>query len=127
MNDIKEYPTVTCHICSKKQKACYCEPYQSNMINKNLCFNCLFWEDHIEADKSINKDTFVIVDKGHYLINPEKATGMRGFGGRPFYIKFNDGRKICSTNLWYQGIIPEYFIDRMPNNAIFVNEKEFLS
>ena len=45
---------------------------------------------------------------------------IRGFSGRKHVIKFFDGREIVSTNLWYNGEIPESHRELLPNNAEFI-------
>ncbi len=38
----------------------------------------------------------------HYTIWPENDTGARGFGGRPFTIRFlSDGHTVRTTTLWW--------------------------
>lgn len=54
-----------------------------------------------------------------YMIASEKQRGMRGYGGRRFDIEFFDGRKVTTTNLWYQGVVPLRWRERFPDNARF--------
>lgn len=68
--------------------------------------------------------------KGHlYDIRPEpivdkrypEPTGGKGFGGRPFTIRFfADNRIVKTENLWSIGPIPEEYRKALPDNAEFV-------
>lgn len=60
----------------------------------------------------------------HYTIWPENDTGARGFGGRPFTIRFlSDGHTVRTTNLWYQGAIPAQYREALPDNAEFITDR----
>mgnify|MGYP003344652921 CR=1 FL=1 len=39
-------------------------------------------------------------------------------------IKMNDGKEFTTNNLWYQGVIPDYFKSKIPDNAEFVETPE---
>lgn len=100
----EDYPIVNCRVCGCSQVAYYVEEMMNSMVEKKLCFDCLFWEDHKKDDLGDDKDRFVIVDGSHYLLgvedaNPRHGCG-RGYGGSTFLIDFFDGRKIKSTNVW---------------------------
>jgi hypothetical protein len=85
-----------------------------------VCFRCEFWTMQHEAGGGI------IVDGRHYRVGPDSRDGwdgvFRGFGGRPFVVLLNDGRRIVTDNLWTQGVIPARFRGRLPDNARFVDE-----
>lgn len=77
-----------------------------------------FWREHIDR----YDDRSVIVGKEHYRIGRDgEPRAFSGFGGRRFDIQFNDGRKIRTHNLWYQGIIPPKWRDVLAPNAKFVD------
>ncbi len=61
----------------------------------------------------------VIVAGQHYMIGLDSSR-PKGFGGRKFAIHFNDGRKVETCNLWFQGEIPEQFRAWFPDNAEFI-------
>jgi hypothetical protein len=88
----------------------------SVMGEKSLCSGCAHWLDLIEraADKRI------VVDGAHYLVGP-----VGGFGGAKWIIEFLDPTRegFTTHQLWYQGIIPSHFRDRIPDNARFIKEK----
>jgi len=57
------------------------------------------------------------------MIGENHSEPFKGFGGRDFSIKFYDGRDIKTSNLWYQGEIPERFKEFLSDNAEFVYPK----
>ena len=112
---------ITCKICGTVEEKRFVEEVQRVMEKEELCFTCNFWREQMELDKKSPND-YVIVDNVHYRIGPEGYDGyFRGYSGRKFIIKFNDGRERVTTNLWCQGDIPDgYWRDLMPDNAIFI-------
>ena len=78
-----------------------------------------FWERLLEDDLKRSQQV-AIIDGHHYIIEPENSKEpFRGFGGDKFIIHFKDGREVITTNLWYQGEIPEEYKEKFPNNADF--------
>lgn len=108
-----------CKICGKTDESDRWVNGQK-MLNDKLCFECDFWVRHHDDDMTNRKDhKFVIANGEHYVIEPEdsKETYFRGFGGAKVEIHFFDGTIVTSTNLWYNGEIPDRFRDIMPDNA----------
>lgn len=98
------------------------QPIKDNYVINGKCFTCDFWEKRLIDDAEYPEHTVCIIDGAHYIIEDENDTScFRGFAGRKFIIKFNDGTIVTTTNLWYQGVIPENFKDKFPNNAEFVD------
>jgi len=89
----------------------------SELEQKQLCMNCESWMGYA---KEANNPSSVRVNGHHYWIEKEDAKGMRGYDGKPFLIKFKDGREVRTTNLWNQGQIPKLFKDRLLDNSIFL-------
>ena len=117
---MSEYPIVQCRICGKSDRACYCEPTKTNMVERSLCFNCLFWQEYVERK---DDPSHIRVDGSYYVVAPENdraSLSMRGFGGSRFRIRLSDGKVITTTNLWHQGTIPEHFRSQLPDNAVFI-------
>ena len=110
------YPRITCKLCGERDEACFSEPTQSDMIERQLCFTCLKWTNMVE-DADPND---IFIDGTAYHIGQESAIGMRGFGGRPHTIQRKGQEIIHTTNLWYIGTIPPLFKSKFPNNAVFV-------
>ena len=109
----------TCKICGvheQNQWTCH-----KKLTERQLCFTCYFWTERIE-DADWNENRFRVVVKGkHYIgYSPKVDTGMKGFGGQLWKIKFLDGREVECRNLWHQGEIPERFRSQLPDNAEFL-------
>lgn len=114
MSSDEKYPWVTCVECGVQDQAAYTSPTKEKMVERSLCFMCLFWTEKVESSKS---NTFVY--KGHhYTIGDEDTKGTRGNYGRRYMVAFFDGRHVLTRNLWHQGAIPDHFRDRLPNTAV---------
>jgi hypothetical protein len=86
----------------------------------DYCFHCKFWTDQFREDKQ-NAETVVIVAHKHYMVGPDADNaGFRGHNGTRFDIKFMDGRRTITRDLWCQGTVPPRFHDFFPDNAAFV-------
>lgn len=111
-----------CRICGKEfDKEKYGENYKD--ICSSECFNDAFWLEKIEYS-----DELLIINGECYHVGDEKSTSsFRGFCGNNFIIKYIDGinkdKTIFTTNLWYNGVIPEKFRDMLKDNAIFCKSK----
>jgi hypothetical protein len=115
---------VKCKICGKEDRLHYFPDVEKDLMDRQLCFTCGFWDDKI---KLLNEPNTVIIDNVFYSIDREEykyPSEFRGFGGERFNIKFNDGREITTTNLWCCGTIPKHFRNKLPNNAIFIKENK---
>lgn len=99
----------------------YSESVVAKMRERQVCFTCNFWLDHIEAPNQLR---YVRVDGKQYWIGDDDKTPSkwRGFGGARWDIEFFDGRRVITTNLWYNGVIPTHFRSRLPDNARFLNQ-----
>ncbi len=77
---------------------------------------------NVDGKSYLKHITRVVVGGEHYHIidEPETPYAFRGFGGRPFLIKFFDGTLIPTKNLWHNGTIPEVYRPFFPDNATFV-------
>ena len=118
---MSENPLVeSCVECGKSDKANFREPTRSEMIEGQLCFNCLFWARLVRERESCNQETMVTEDYSHRIAKPSKPatyTGFLGHGGARVRVLFDDGRVIDTNDLWYQGVVPSHFRDRLPPNA----------
>ena len=89
----------------------------------NECHRINFWNEKAEKyakNENGYSNRVVIVNGGHYTYHDEVPNAyFKGFGGRQFKVKFNDGRVIQTKNMWFQGDIPEEFRDRLSDNAVF--------
>jgi hypothetical protein len=79
-------------------------------------------EDYWERQITDQPERRVVVGGVHYRLGQHGArpSDHNGFGGKRWDIEFTDGRKVTTHDLWYQGLIPPKFRDRLPDNARFV-------
>lgn len=113
---------ITCNICGKQENSeKFAETSANDILKKTLCFTCLFWKGKVSIQDRMN---IARVDRNHFIIGSESDPGRRGYNGQKFTIKFFDGRKITTTNLWCQGKIPEHFRKTLPDNAEFEEEEK---
>ena len=105
-----------CRICGKEhEKALWMAPHQD--LCSADCFNRNFWLEIIDEAK---KDKYLhpVMDGTCYCICDENSkSSFRGFGGALFYITFNDGHMVATTNLWSNGSVDSRFKDQLPDNA----------
>ena len=91
-------------------------------ICSDKCFTNAFWLEKIDYI-----DELTIINGECYHIGKETAKGFRGFCGKNFIIKYIDGinkdKTVFTTNLWYNGVIPDEFKDRLKDNAIFCKSR----
>lgn len=83
-------------------------------LAKGFCFTCDFWQEKVEMK---DRAEVARIDGKHFIVGPEDAGPFRGFGGAKFRIAFDDGRRLVTTNLWFQGEIPPNFREKLPDNA----------
>ena len=110
-----------CTICGQMVAAHYVEEVKKEIIEKNICFSCNIWTATIRAhnNKSYHESS-PIVNGTHYHISPDvTGAGFKGFGGSEFDVRFFDGRRTITHNMWCQGDVPKHFKDQLPDNAKF--------
>lgn len=107
-----------CIICDKEIEK---SSYSHKIICSRECFHIDFWNDNV----AIKDDLKVVRIKGeqYYIGKEDSRSPFRGFGGRKNIIKFFDGREVNTTNLWFNGKIPEDYKELLPDNAEFVREE----
>lgn len=113
---------LVCSHCGADAKCLFTPSTNREMVEKELCFTCLFW---MEKTKPSIRDSEATarINGTHFRIGPPRNWGsmhFRGYRGAKFVIKFDDGRIVETTNLWCQGLIPESFREELPNNAVFL-------
>lgn len=117
-----------CKECQTKIKLSYGEELNVELKKEQLCSTCHFWNNIVkeETNKILynsDKNRRVIIDGKCYYPNGYKTNTkkyMLGFSGKEFNIIMNDGTKILTNDLWYNGIIPTHFRNRLPDNAEFI-------
>lgn len=104
------------------------------MREKHICFGCAHWHNIVE--KHSNNPLWWRIDGRSYipkktLLPEEKAVSQRhsgpfkGFAGREFFIKTNNGAIYRTDDLWGQGVIPDWLSEQFPDNAEFVGKEEY--
>jgi hypothetical protein len=73
------------------------------------------WEKRI-ASLAKGRGSVVIENHCWFTIGDASARGMRGFGGHRFEFQPLDGGAVLvSTNMWFGGVIPPAFRERIPD------------
>jgi hypothetical protein len=113
-----------CKLCGRQVVTHWMEPTKSQIIEKNYCFTCNFWDERLKrfrANSPEDVDRIMIVNNQWYYIDREDSNShFRGFGGRKFI--FQKGDKIFeSTNVWYGGRISKEFLKDLPDNAVILS------
>lgn len=112
---------IICKYCGKEENSERWIPDTKAAIEKEqCCLTCYHWMEQHELDKTERGEHgYAIVNGVHYVLYPHTdAEVFKGFGGRKFTFKFNDGHETICDNVWCQGDIPEgYWRDLMPDNA----------
>lgn len=116
---------IFCRECSGKVEMNYGDDKNMKMMALSLCFGCLFWHELWVIRDS--KDVARINGK-HYILGAEASlddlpADERGMGGGQAIIQFEDGRRVVSTNLWFQGEIDQRWKLRLRDNAQFVRQR----
>jgi len=106
---------IVCKECGKEDVPA---SHSKESYPNDVCFNCWFWQRKVDNKADPNQ---VVINGNCYYIGDERPSIDRGFGGRLFHIqRLPAGEVIRTTNLWHNGIVPEHFRERLPNNAKFV-------
>ena len=85
-------------------------------IKESVHSNDSFWEEKL--DPQIQKRAVRINHRHYTLGSGDKPASSSGFGGSPFRVRMLDtGRVIDTRDLWYQGVIPPAWRERLPDNA----------
>ena len=110
-----------CRECGETIELKYSETLNEILKSFEECFLCNFWMDKVRmAEKG--EERVLRIDGGHFWLgddNPNIPRNERGHGGRKYVIEFLDEKRgrIETTNLWFNGQIPERFKSRLPDNA----------
>lgn len=87
-------------------------------LPSGYCFVCNFWANNKNLYDAGKK---IVVGGKMFHVGDEtpSPSRIRGFAGRQFNILKFTGEKIVTTNLWYNGEIPDIWRPYMPDNAEF--------
>lgn len=80
-----------------------------------------------QAKQEKDPERFITCGGRRYYIGREDVPeGSKGFGGEARHIKFlGSGKIVRSTNLSYNGSVPESWKDRLPDTAEFISKTEY--
>lgn len=108
-----------CTVCGKEfEKTCFMKPYDN--ICSSECFHKNFWNEYVREYNS-DPERRCIINGNAYSIGEEHVPLYdRGYAGRKFKIKKNDGAIIVTTNLRCNGEVPDEFRDELSDDAEFV-------
>ena len=122
-----------CTICSRiDDPEDYIDsPMKRLMIEKHCCFHCAYWFNR--PNENIKGDLVPIIVNGeHWTFRKNEGTAYLRMPlskyvpvGEYKYILLEDGQLITVTQLRFQGKIPTYFRDLLPNNAVFIDEVDY--
>lgn len=93
--------------------------FKAKLAERGVCHKCDYWVDRLP--KTINQ---IVINGEVFQIdnNHPKRKSSAGHGGREFIFKRIGCNEIeRTTNLWYNGIVPEHFKLRIPDNAVFLH------
>lgn len=109
-----------CVECGGEIKLHFPEELNDKLTVNKVCFNCNFWHEFVEKK---DHPKFARIKGQHWCANDKNSgSPWNGMGGRTFIIKWNDGRIKETNDLWHQGTIPVHFLERLPDNAEFIEE-----
>lgn len=94
---------------------------RDTMIERKACHTCLFW-----LEQSEHRTDAAVIDgsrgRSHYRLGtglgPSSTRGMLGAHHRLRVLA--TGQEIDNSDLWYQGIIPDRFLELFPTTHEFV-------
>ena len=115
--------TVTCKECGETEELCWFPDVNERLKTGSLCFSCDHWSYYVESDPS--NPNALVIEGEHFIVGDEyeeRLGAWRGFAGQKFIIEKFTGEQIVTTNLWYQGKIPQHFKARLPDNARFIEK-----
>lgn len=96
----------------------------------DTCTLCQYWVDLEPVIKSTHRGEderyYVIIQHRVFTVEPNWEDGTsRGSGGKEFVIRdINTKEDIVTTNLWFTGILPPAFWEKLPDTHIFIEGGE---
>lgn len=106
----------------------------ADMLSEGHCSTCWFWTRRLAEFGprfavvagclySIGEDELAMARRCRWPVENGRLRGdyrhVLGHAGAECIIRFNDGRTVTTTNLWAHGEVPEWFRERLPDNATF--------
>jgi hypothetical protein len=118
VNDLRMFPRITCKECFCQARACYTREVNQALLERELCYSCLFWTALVQKKESLES---VRISGNHYTIGNGSKRLYRSYDANVFCIRFHTGREVTTDDLWHNGEIPDHFRKRLPDNAVFLN------
>lgn len=119
----QKYTGYMCLKCQAPAVPSYSPPTGQQMIDRQLCFHCNYWENKAEELHTAPDPRRIIVDHNIYMdVGYSRGTRAHlGFGGREFrYRRVGSDEVILTNNLWTGGSLPPEYWAEFPDNAEFV-------
>lgn len=113
---------IKCKICGSLEDPDQYIPKVYKTLHENhICMSCFHWNEQLLLDREVRGEhEWAVIGGVHYVIRPDDSNAyFKGHGGSEFKIRFFDGTEIITHNLWCQGVIPDTWKDKFPNNATF--------
>lgn len=123
----------TCKLCTKPidlEEYIQHLPIPKLMAEHQLCFNCAFWTHKLSEDMVKTNKPYIGDGKPEYFIplvingEHQSISSKKAYGGNTVTILTIEGNVYTPTQVYYQGIIPDHFRDKFPNNAITIDETD---
>lgn len=119
------YAGYMCSKCQAPAVPAYSPPTGQQMIDRQLCFNCNYWEGKAEELRTTTDPRRLIIGHNIYMDAgySKGASAYLGFGGREFrYRRVGSDEVILTNNLWSGSVLPPEYWAEFPDNAEFIRE-----
>lgn len=84
-------------------------------MNNGTDWQKSFWETIIN-----NKEDHVFANGRCYFVGDCQQVGTKGFDGASHTLRnLKTGELLETTNLWYNGIVPEEYKEKLPDTHVF--------
>ena len=123
----QKYTGYACSKCQAPTVPSYAPPTGQQMIDRQLCFHCNYWEEMANELRTNKNPRRIIVDHHIYMdagYSKDAQWYQRhlGFGGREFrYRRVGSDEVILTNNMWSNGVLPPEYWAEFPDTAEFVN------
>lgn len=121
-----QYFSYKCVKCGEEARNTYEEPYRSNMLKRQLCWDCNYWKE--EEERLEKYHTRMTIIEGRIYSPGNRTTGeWRGMAGRRFDIEyiapsFFAGKRITTYDLWTGSTMPEDMQAKFKDTARFLGD-----
>ena len=121
---VQKYTGYMCSKCQAPTVPSYAPPTGQQMIDRQLCFHCNYWEEVAnELRTGKNPRRTIIINHRIYMDAgySKNARALLGFGGREFrYRRVGSDEVILTNNLWSGSALPPEYWAEFPDTAEFV-------